>query len=172
VSEPVEPTLVPPELELGDEDVIAEVTELEQPAALDRSSGFDGVGTRREARERALSLLYEAEQKELAPAELLATLPVPPEAFTVALVVGVSEHLEELDRAIGSRAIGWKVERMPALDRAVLRMGTYELAHSDVPVGVCISEAVELAKRYSTDDSPTFVNGLLSRLADDLRPAG
>jgi N utilization substance protein B len=170
VPEPIEPTLVPPELDLGDDDVIAEVTELDDAPELERSSGFDGVGTRREGRERALSLLYEAEQKGLAPGELLATLPVPPEPFTVALVAGVSQHLDELDGVIGARAIGWKVERMPALDRALLRMAAFELAHTDVPVAVCISEAVELAKRYSTDDSPAFVNGLLARLADDLRP--
>jgi N utilization substance protein B len=82
----------------------------------------------------------------------------------------VSDHLAELDAVIGRFSVGWTVARMPAIDRTLLRIGAYELAHTDVPVGAAISEAVELAKRYSTDDSHTFVNGLLSRLASELRP--
>ncbi|MCU1354884.1 MAG: nusB [Acidimicrobiales bacterium] len=154
-----------------DEDaVLAEVDADELEAVAPRVSGFDGVGTRREARERALALLYEAEQKGLpALAEVIDALPLPPEPFAAELVVGVSDHLGELDEIIGRFSVGWTVIRMPAIDRALLRMGTYELAHTDVPVGVCISEAVELAKRYSTDDSHVFVNGLLSRLAAELR---
>ena len=145
-----------------------EADELEADAP--RVSGFDGVGTRREARERALALLYEAEQKGLpALADVIDALPLAPEPFAAELVVGVSDHLGELDEIIGRFSVGWTVIRMPAIDRALLRMGTYELAHTDVPVGVCISEAVELAKRYSTDDSHVFVNGLLSRLAAELR---
>jgi len=80
-----------------------------------------------------------------------------------------SDHLAELDELIGRFSVGWTVVRMPAVDRNLLRLATYELAHTDVPVGACISEAVELAKRYSTDDSHTFINGLLSRLAAELR---
>jgi N utilization substance protein B len=168
--------MLPPGLELGDDDVIEAVEEVDdavlEPAAAPSvtTSGFDGVGTRREARERALALLYEAEQKDLVPpAAVLDLLPVPPEPYAAELVVGVSDHLEELDEAIGRRSVGWTVARMPAIDRNLLRMATFELAHTDVPVGACISEAVELAKRYSTDESHTFVNGLLSRLAGELR---
>ncbi len=135
-----------------------------------RVSGFDGVGTRRESRERALALLYEAEQKGLSPmAEVIDLLPVTPEPFAAELVVGVSDHLAELDELIGRYSVGWTVARMPAIDRTLLRLATYELGYTDVPVGACISEAVELAKRYSTDDSHTFINGLLSRLATELR---
>ena len=185
-----DPTFLPPELELGADDVIEafeEVDELDDPGDLgdlgdlevadlvddhapERVSGFDGVGTRRESRERALALLYEAEQKGLSPvATVLDLLPVAPEPFAAELVVGVSDHQAELDELIGRYSVGWTVARMPAIDRTLLRLATYELAHTDVPVGACISEAVELAKRYSTDDSHTFVNGLLSRLADELR---
>lgn len=136
-----------------------------------RTSGFDGVGTRRESRERALALLYEAEQKGMSPlATVLEALPVKPEPFAVALVEGVSEDQDRLDELIATYSRNWALVRMPALDRALLRIATFELAHTEVPVGACISEAVELAKRYSTDDSHSFVNGLLARLAEELRP--
>ena len=165
--------VVPSDAVGPDEDmVLAEVDadEADLPEAPRRSSGFDGIGTRREARERALALLYEAEQKGLSPlADVIDSLPLAPEAFAADLVVGVSDHVDELDELIGRYSVGWTVVRMPAIDRALLRMCTYELAHTDVPVGACISEAVELAKRYSTDDSHAFVNGLLSRLAAELR---
>lgn len=178
---------LPPGLELAADDVIEAFEEVEVPIedsievvehadeetgadAPVRVSGFDGVGTRRESRERALALLYEAEQKGLSPmAAVIDLLPVAPEPFAAELVVGVSDHLDELDELIGRYSVGWTVARMPAIDRTLLRLATYELAHTDVPVGACISEAVELAKRYSTDDSHTFVNGLLSRLATELR---
>ncbi|MCU1369662.1 MAG: NusB antitermination factor [Ilumatobacteraceae bacterium] len=180
-------SFLPPGLDLGDDDVIEafeevevaiddpdehdeadlEIAEADEPV---RVSGFDGVGTRRESRERALALLYEAEQKGLSPvAEVIDLLPVPPEAYAAELVVGVSDHIEEIDELLGRFAVGWTVARMPAIDRTLLRLATYELGYTDVPVGACISEAVELAKRYSTDDSHTFVNGLLSRLAIELR---
>ena len=176
VTEPVD--LVEPEPEevlLGEIDDLAlledaELVDLASDAEPVRVSGFDGVGTRRESRERALALLYEAEQKGLDPmADVIDLLPVRPEPFAAELVVGVSDHLDELDELIGRFAVGWTVVRMPAIDRALLRLAAFELAHTDVPVGACISEAVELAKRYSTDDSHTFINGLLSRLATELR---
>ncbi|MFN8019687.1 MAG: transcription antitermination factor NusB [Acidimicrobiales bacterium] len=168
---------LPPELALGDDDVVASVEEVEvelapEPEA-ERSSGFDGIGTRREARERALALLYEAEAKGIRPAaQVLDDLPLPAEPYAAELVVGVSDHQGEIDELLGRFSVGWTVERMPVVDRTLLRLATFELGHTDVPVGVCISEAVELAKRYSTDDSHVFVNGLLSRLAIELRPEG
>lgn len=132
----------------------------------------DGIGTRREARERALSLLYEAEAKAIAPADVLDSLELEPEAFAADLVVGVGDHRDELDGIIRRYSKGWKLERMPVVDRTLLRMAIYELGHRpDVPTGAIISEAVELAKRYSTDDSGKFVNGMLSRIAEELRPA-
>ena len=127
-------------------------------------------GPRRQARERALSLLYEAESKELAPAEVLASLPVEPAPFAAELVRGVGDHLPELDRWIGDYARDWTIDRMPALDRALLRMGIFELLHRpDVPTGAIISEAVELAQRFSTDESSRFVNGMLARIAETVR---
>jgi N utilization substance protein B len=130
------------------------------------------LGSRRGARERALELLYEADLKEEAPADLLAELPVGPEPYAQALVSGVGEHLAEIDRLIAGDAIDWTIGRMPVVDRALLRMATYELGwRPDVPTSVVISEAVELAKAYSTDESSGFVNGMLATIAGQLRPA-
>jgi transcription antitermination protein NusB len=135
------------------------------------SGGGGGVGSRREARERALSLLYEAEAKDVKPGEVLAELPLPPEQFTIELVEGVGEHMATVDDFIRRFAKGWKLERMPAVDRALLRLGIYELMERpEIPTAAVISEAVELAKRYSTDESGRFVNGMLARIAEELRP--
>lgn len=82
--------------------------------------------------------------------------------YTVTLVRGVVEHRDEIDRVIAEHAEGWTLPRMPAVDRAVLRLGVYELLFGDVPAAVAINEAVELAKTLSTDDSPRFVNGVLA----------
>ena len=125
---------------------------------------------RSDARERALYLLYEAHSKGIAPNDAIALQVLEPDELTVLLVTGVGEHREWLDTAIGARAKGWTLERMPVLDLNVLRLGAYELAERpEVPVAVVLDEAVELAKRFSTDDSGRFVNGVLSALADDLR---
>jgi N utilization substance protein B len=130
-----------------------------------------GIGSRREARERAFGLLYEAETKDVAPSVVVAELPVRPEAFTLELIEGVETNQDELDATIRRFARDWKLERMPALDRALLRLGTFELVHrADIPTGAVISEAVELAKRFSTDESGRFVNGMLSAVAAEARP--
>ena len=129
------------------------------------------VGSRREARERALSLLYEADAKDLAPSALLAELPVAPEPFVADLVQGVGDHQSRIDELVERFAIGWAVERMPVVDRTVLRIAVYELLERpDVPMGAVIDEAVEMAKRYSTDESGRFVNGVLSSIAAEVRP--
>lgn len=134
------------------------------------SDSAPSVERRREARERALALLYEAETKGVTPAEVIAALPLPPDPFTALLVEGVGDTTADLDRRIGAVSKGWTVERMPSIDRALLRVGCYELLHSPgTPTAVIINEAVELASRFSTDDSGRFVNGVLSRLAADLR---
>jgi transcription antitermination protein NusB len=128
---------------------------------------------RREARERAFSLLYEADTKGVSPASVLAELPVPADPFTTALVEGVGCDLDQIDALIDKHAIGWAIERMPAVDRALLRMATYELTgRDDIPTAVAISEAVDLATEYSTDESGRFVNGVLSAIAADVRPTG
>ena len=127
-------------------------------------------GSRREARERAFHLLYESEMKNEGTDEVLAALPLEPDLFAVELVSGVAERRDDIDALIIEHARNWELDRMPALDRALLRLATYELAHRpDVPTGAVISEAVDLAKRYSTDDSGRFVNGVLSAIAAQVR---
>jgi transcription antitermination protein NusB len=127
---------------------------------------------RSDARERALYLLYEAQVKDISPLDALDLQIVEPDELTALLVHGVTDHRERLDAAISARATGWSLERMPVLDLNVLRLGAFELAERpDVPVAVVIDEAVELAKRFSTDNSGRFVNGVLSALVADLRPA-
>jgi transcription antitermination protein NusB len=128
---------------------------------------------RSEARERALGLLYESEAKSLAMAEVLAALPVTPDPLAVLLAKGVAEHRTELDELISRYARGWAVERMANIDRMVMEIAAFELCHrADVPLAVVLDEAVELAKRFSTDDSPRFVNGVLAAIARDVRPEG
>lgn len=125
---------------------------------------------RSQAREHALSLLYEAETKDLNGREILATLVVPPDELTRILVEGVVDHQVDIDRVIGEYAAGWTMERMPALDRSILRLGVFELLHRlEIPVAVILDEAVELAKTFSTDDSGRYVNGVLAAVAR-LRP--
>lgn len=125
---------------------------------------------RRAARERALGLLYEAEAKGTTGAEVLASLPVPADEFAAALVHAVDEHRARIDALLERFAQGWTLARMPALDRAALRMGSAELiARPDVPTGVVLAETVELASRFSTDASGRFVNGLLARIAEEVR---
>ena len=128
------------------------------------------MATRREAREHALSLCYELDVRELSAGELLDDLPVAPDEYAGILVQGVDDHRHELDTAIGKAAEHWTIERMALVDRNLLRIGAFELLHRpEVPTAVVISEAVELAKRYSTDESGRFVNGVLARLAVDSR---
>jgi N utilization substance protein B len=128
------------------------------------------AGRRRQARERALALLYEAETRSVAPTDVLADLVVPPDGFAAVLVEGVAANASEIDRVVSAHADGWTIDRMPVLDRTVLRMATFELLHlPDVPVAVVIDEAVELAKAYSTEDSGRYVNGVLAAVAADFR---
>lgn len=126
-----------------------------------------GVGSRREARDRALSLLYEAETKGVNGDAVLAAQPVPVEGYARDLVEGVAGHRESLDAVIATHAHGWTIERMPVLDATLLRMAIFELEHRpDVPAKVVLNEAIELAKTYSTDDSPRFLNGVLAAVAE------
>ncbi|HEX6311597.1 MAG TPA: transcription antitermination factor NusB [Acidimicrobiia bacterium] len=128
------------------------------------------MSTRREARERALSLCYEVDVRGLPADVVLAELPSPPEEYVVTLVRGVDEHRDEVDAVLRKYSEHWALERMPLVDRAILRIGCYELGwERELPTGVVISEAVELAKQYSTKDSGRFVNGMLGRIAEDLR---
>ena len=128
------------------------------------------IGSRREARERALGLLYEADAKDTPVADVVADLPLPPEPYAADLVRGVADHQLEIDELLSRYSKDWPLERMPVVDRTLLRMGVFELLHRlDVPTGAVINEAVELAQQYSTDDSGKFVNGVLARIADEVR---
>jgi len=131
------------------------------------------VAARTKARKRALDLLFEAEQRGVNAADLLRerlAAPVtdaPLSEFTADLVMGVVEHWGQVDELIATYSQGWTLQRMPAVDRAILRLGAYEVIWSTyVPEPVAISEWVGLATELSTDDSPRFVNGLLARLAE------
>ena len=129
------------------------------------------LGTRRQARELALSMLYEADAKDCSPSVVLDGFPIEPDPFAADLVSGVAKHHDEVDAYIRDFAKDWSLERMPVVDRNLLRVGVYELLHRrDVPTAVVISEAVELARRYSTEESGRFVNGMLGRIAEDVRP--
>lgn len=126
---------------------------------------------RSDARERALYLLYEAHSKGIAPADTIDLQVIEPDDLTQDLVRGVGENLPRIDAEIAARAKGWTLARMPVLDLNVMRLGAYELLQRPhVPTAVVLNEAVELAKRFSTDDSGRFVNGVLAALAADVRP--
>ena len=133
--------------------------------------GFRRRDERSDAREQALMLLYESEQRGIAPSVLLDDRGIVSEELTAALVVGVEANISEIDLHIVEHAKGWALDRMPALDRAILRIAIFELMQRiETPIAVVIDEAVELAKRFSTDDSGRFVNGVLSAVAKKLRP--
>ncbi len=90
-------------------------------------------------------------------------------SYAEAIVRGAGGMLADLDKRIGAASTNWRVERMSRVDRNLLRLGTYELAHrNDVPRAVVLDEAVELAKSFGSEDSSVFVNGVLARIADDL----
>jgi N utilization substance protein B len=132
------------------------------------------VSARTKARKRAVDVLFEADQRRRDPVTVLADrvsqADPPVNDYTVTLVEGVVAQRPRLDELISTYSQGWTLERMPAVDRALLRLGRWEiLFNDDVPDGVAVSEAVELAASLSTDDSPSFVNGLLSRILE-LKP--
>ncbi|MDQ1667322.1 MAG: transcription antitermination protein NusB [Actinomycetota bacterium] len=132
------------------------------------------MAARTKARKRALDVLFESEQRKVDVLETLAGRVVaqdpPVNEYTVALVEGVVAQRERIDELLTTYAQGWSLDRMPAVDRAILRLATFELLwRDDVPDGVVISEAVALAGELSTDDSAGFVNGLLARLLE-LKP--
>lgn len=128
---------------------------------------------RSDARERALNILFEADLRAVAPGEVVERMQVAIDDLTSVLVVGVAEHRARIDELIAAHSHAWSIDRMATTDRNVLRMSTFELlGRSDVPTAVIINEAVELAKRYGTDDSGRFVNGMLSAIARTTREGG
>jgi N utilization substance protein B len=129
---------------------------------------------RRKARKRALDVLYEADLRDLPPSEVLRTYldriekPRPDHLdYAIGLVEGVARNLDRIDELIGSYAEGWTLERMPVIDRNLARIAVYELLYvPEIDDPVAITEAVELAKQMSTDDSPRFLNGILGRISE------
>jgi len=131
------------------------------------------VAARSKARKRALDLLFEADQRGANASTLLAERLARPgdgppvSEYAAELVEGVVAHWGEITDLLTTYSHGWTVDRMPGVDRAILRLGVWEIVWNDaVPDNVAISEAVELATSLSTDDSPSFVNGLLARVAE------
>jgi transcription antitermination protein NusB len=132
------------------------------------------MSARSKARKRAVDVLFEADQRRRDPvsvlADRIARADPAPNDYTRLLVEGVGERRERLDELIATYAQGWTVDRMPAVDRAVLRLGVWEILYNDeVPDAVAVAEAVELATSLSTDESAGFVNGLLARILE-LKP--
>ncbi|MFE3443237.1 transcription antitermination factor NusB [Nocardia sp. NPDC059180] len=144
----------------------------DQPA--EKKPAFKKLGARHKARRRAVDLLFEAEARDIDPADLIddrielsasdqAVAPV--HAYTRTLVEGVADDLDRVDGTIESYLQDWTLSRLPAVDRAILRIAVWELFHAnDVPPVVAVDEAVELAKELSTDDSPSFINGVLGQV--------
>lgn len=131
------------------------------------------MAARSKARKRAVDLLYEADLRGTDVVSLLVeriALADPPiNEYTIELIEGVAQHKSRIDSMLGTYAEGWTLMRMPGVDRAILRLATFELLYrSDIPAAVSIDEAVELAKSLSTDESPRFVNGVLARVLREL----
>jgi N utilization substance protein B len=138
------------------------------------------VAARNKARKRAFQILFEAEQRGVGPKTAMADWirlartddrQPPVSEYTMQLVEGYAAHAARIDELLATYSVGWTLDRMPVVDRNVLRLGAYELIwEDDVPDAVALDEAVQLAKEFSTDESPAFVNGLLARLKD-LKPS-
>ena len=141
----------------------------------DRPGAHKKHGTRHKARKRAVDLLFEAEARDIDPAELArerielaetddTVTRVNP--YTVTILEGVADNLDRIDGTIESYLQDWTLERLPAVDRAILRVGVWELFHApdDVPPVVAVDQAVELSRQLSTDESPSFINGVLGQI--------
>ena len=131
------------------------------------------MGARTKARKRALDLLFESEQRGINARDLLdervlaPVTPAPLPEYTAVLVRGVTDKWRPINEALETYAKGWSLDRMPAVDRALLRVATYELLYvDDVPDGVVVAEAKNLATELSTDNSPQFIGGLLTKLSE------
>ncbi|MEU9195944.1 transcription antitermination factor NusB [Streptomyces hundungensis] len=138
------------------------------------------MAARNKARKRAFQILFEADQRGESVQTVLADWvrhsrsddrQPPVTEYTMQLVEGYAGHVDRIDDLISTYAVGWTLDRMPVVDRNILRLGAYELVWEDeTPDAVVIDEAVQLAKEFSTDDSPAFVNGLLARFKE-LKPS-
>ena len=134
------------------------------------------MGIRRKARESALQMLYQMDMsgqelsEVLASSDVLKNLDADVRQFTQTLVQGVMSDLGEIDKLIALHSTNWKLSRMAAVDKNILRMAVFELKRfSDIPVKVTINEAVEIAKRFGSSDSGAFVNGILDNIASGIK---
>lgn len=137
------------------------------------SKPYKKFGSRHKARKRGVDMLFEAEARGVDPVALAAERVemsardesiAPVNEFTTEMLTGVAENLDRIDAVISDHLQEWTLDRLPAVDRAILRISVWELFHTDVPPVVAVDEAVELAKLLSTDDSPSFINGVLGRI--------
>ncbi|MFE2374594.1 transcription antitermination factor NusB [Streptomyces sp. NPDC059398] len=138
------------------------------------------MAARNTARKRAFQILFEADQRGASVQTVLADWirlartddrQPPVSEYTMELVEGYAEHADRIDELIATYAVGWTLDRMPVVDRNIIRLGAYELVWVDgTPDAVVMDEAVQLAKEFSTDESPAFINGLLGRFKD-LKPS-
>lgn len=135
------------------------------------TDGIEAARSRRESRERAVELAYEAEIRGLTVDELLETLVLPAPPFAIELLNQTELRRHEADKLIEAKAAGWTTARMPVLDLLIMRVAVVELLEGHTPPGVVLAEAVELAGRYSTEESSRFVNGVLAAIAADFDPA-
>lgn len=125
---------------------------------------------RRKAREVLLQLLFQREFRPVSLEELLAEDSLgDQEDYVRRSLQGIIEHQEEIDRIIAEKAVGWRLERLVSVDRNILRLGIYELLYSEIPGEIAINEAVELSKKYSTEHSHIFINGILDRVWKEYR---
>ncbi|NLU66359.1 transcription antitermination factor NusB [Streptomyces sp. HNM0574] len=134
------------------------------------------MASRSKARKRAFQIIFEADQRGRLVTEVLADWirhartddrQPPVSEYTMQLVEGYAESADRIDELISTYSVGWTLDRMPVVDRCILRLGAYELIWSDdIPDAVVIDEAVQLAKEFSTDESPSFINGLLAKLKE------
>lgn len=134
------------------------------------------MSNRRKLRENGIQILYGLDFYELNPDKALQSYThhfdgdVADDGFLLAVITGVHGHRDDIDDLIRQFSTNWRLERMAIVDRNILRLATYELLHlMDVPRKVCINEAIEVAKRYGGDDSPSFINGILDRIALEVR---
>ncbi|MDQ6686126.1 MAG: transcription antitermination factor NusB [Actinomycetota bacterium] len=128
------------------------------------------MSARSKARKRALDVLYSSEMRRREASEALAEQVGAGQVndYTATLVRGVAEHQARIDEVIGTYAEGWTLDRMPAIDRNVLRIGVFEVMYADdIPDAVAVSEAINLVAELSTDESPAFVNGVLGNVVRD-----
>lgn len=138
---------------------------------------IEPMGNRRKARECALQVLYQVEFLEQEPHAILPLFweshpaSVDVREFAEHLVEGVWRNLAELDALVENHSTNWRLDRMPAVDRNILRLATFELVFErDIAASVTLNEAIEIAKRFGTEDSSSFVNGVLDPIAKDLNP--